>query len=395
MGKKVMELQDKINRLGKHLSDVKVWHQNHAETEAKLVDLRQDIETVSSQIRELHTSTRKKLSELGQSLPSDTADKLANIELLAEQKITNLEDRESEHKRSKNIRYEFQVDVEEVQFWISRSESKIQDRTLEPHILKNNLNDIQSEINGISEQLDKLLTNGKIITEKTNNLSEQISSLKNLIQEKKNAANDAIDAWQRFLQFHSALKTWCNEKDSFLKEPFCFTNLSAAKLKLQDYNTAIKSTKNASKNLMEMEKELKKISSVSSSGDLADKLSDIEKSKSEIESNLMEKNATLLEMTEEWNQCEKKLKETKAWISKGRDNLESLQSKKRPIRDQINMREKMLSDITIQKKRADMALEKLKVHFREEITTEQDIQKFGKEISEDLNSLSENIKEQC
>merc|ERR1719282_1955807 len=406
--KKVMELQDKINRLGKHLSDVKVWHQNHAETEAKLVDLRQDIEAVSSQIRELHTSTRKKLTELGQSLPSDTADKLANIELLAEQKLTNLEDRESEHKRAKNIRYEFQVDVEEVQFWISRSESKIQDRTLEPHILKNNLNDIQSEINGISEQLDKLLSNGKIITEKTdnnqekelvlsttNNLSEQISSLKNLIQEKKNAANDAIDAWQRFLQFHSALKTWCDEKDSFLKEPFCFTNLSAAKLKLQDYNTAIKSTKNASKNLMEMEKELKKISSVSSSGDLADKLSDIEKSKSEIESNLMEKNATLLEMTEEWDQCEKKLKETKAWISKGRDNLESLQSKKRPIRDQINMREKMLSDITIQKKRADMALEKLKVHFREEITTEQDIQKFGKEISEDLNALTENIKDQC
>ena len=298
--------------------------------------------------------------------------------------------------------------MEEVQFWISRSESKIQDRTLEPHILKNNLNEIQSEINGISEQLDKLLTNGKIITEKTdnnqekelvlsttNNLSEQISSLKNLIQEKKNAANDAIDAWQRFLQFHSALKTWCDEKDSFLKEPFCFTNLSAAKLKLQDYNTAIKSTKNASKNLTEMEKELKKISSVSSSGDLADKLSDVEKSKSEIESNLMEKNATLLEMTEEWDQCEKKLKETKSWISKGRDNLESLQNKKRPIRDQINMREKMLSDITIQKKRADMALEKLKVHFREEITTEQDIQKFGKEISEDLNSLSENIKEQC
>merc|ERR1719270_3371349 len=59
------------------------------------------------------------------------------------------------------------------------------------------------------------------------------------------------------------------------------------------------------------------------------------------------------------------------------------------------MREKMLSDITIQKKRADMALEKLKVHFREEITTEQDIQKFGKEISEDLNALTENIKDQC
>ena len=161
--------------------------------------------------------------------------------------------------------------MEEVQFWISRSESKIQDRTLEPHALKNNLNEIQSEITGVSEQLDRLLTNGKVITEKTDNqqekelvlsttsnLSEQIASLKQLIQDKKNAANDAIDSWQRFLQFHSQLQTWCQEKDSFLSEPFSFTNLSTAKLKLQDYNNAIKSTKNANKNLTEMEKELKK-----------------------------------------------------------------------------------------------------------------------------------------
>merc|ERR1712106_884791 len=77
------------------------------------------------------------------------------------------------------------------------------------------------------------------------------------------------------------------------------------------------------------------------------------------------------------------------------DSLDSLQNKKRPIRDQLNLRDKMLSDITIQRKRALMALEKLKVHFREEITTEQDIQKLGKEIAKDLDLLSESIKEQC
>ena len=122
------------------------------------------------------------------------------------------------------------------------------------------------EINSISEQLDKVLSNGKIISEKTDNhqekdlvtsttsnLSDQIGSLKQLIQDKKNSANDAIDAWQRFLQVHSAMKTWCEEKDAFLEKPFSFTNLSAAKLKVQDYNTTIKSVKNADKNIVEME----------------------------------------------------------------------------------------------------------------------------------------------
>merc|ERR1719348_2108233 len=191
---------------------------------------------------------------------------------MAEKALSDLEGHETEHKRAKNVRYDFQVDVEEVQFWISRSEAKIQDRNLDPHVLKNNLNEIQSEINGISEQLDKLLTNGKIITEKTDNhqekelvlstttnLSEQITQLKQLIQTKKNAANDAIDAWQRFLQLHASVKSWCEEKDIFLKEPFTFTNLSSAKLKLQDYSASLKSIKNATKNIEEMEKELKKI----------------------------------------------------------------------------------------------------------------------------------------
>jgi len=406
--KKADELQEKIVKLNRALAAIKVWHQDHSETEDKLMELRSDIETCSSLARELHLTTRKKLSDLGQSLPPDTGDKLANIELMAEKSLTDLEECETEHKRARNVRYDFQVDVEEVQFWITQSESKIQDRSLEPHSLKNNLNEIQSEINGISEQLDNLLTNGKVITEKTDNhqekelvlstttnLSEQIAHLKQLIQDKKNAANDAIDAWQRFLQFHAALKAWCKEKAMFLNEPFTFTNLSSAKLKLQDYSAALKSIKNAIKNLGEMEKELKRIATVGSTGDLGDKLSDIEREKVDIESSLMEKNAILQEMTEEWDQCEKKLKETKTWIAKAHDGLDSLQNKKRPIRDQLNMRDKMLSDITIQRNRAVMALEKLKVHFREDITTEQDIQKLGKEISKDLDILSENIKDQC
>ena len=266
------------------------------------------------------------------------------------------------------------MDVEEVQFWISRSEAKIQDRSLDPHVLKTNLNEIQSEITGISEQLDSLLANGKIISEKTEcsqekelvlstttNLTAQLGQLKQLIQDKKNAANDAIDAWQRFLQLHAAVKSWCGEKEVFLTEPFTFTNLSTAKLKLQDYTAALKSIKTASKNIAEMEKELKKIGLVGSSGDLGDKLGEVEREKNELEAQMMEKNAVLSEMTEEWDQCDKKLKETKAWAVKARESLESLANKKRALRDQLGLREKMASDIRVQSKRVTMALEKLKV----------------------------------
>ena len=135
------------------------------------------------------------------------------------------------------------------------------------------------------------------------------------------------------------MAAWCHEKEQFLTEPFTFTNLSSAKLKLQDYTTALKSIKTAGKNIGEMERELKKISLVGSCGDLGDKLVEVEREKSELEAQLMEKNAVLSEMTEEWDQCDKKLKETKAWTAKARDSLETLANKKRPLRDQLNMRE--------------------------------------------------------
>jgi len=345
------------------------------------------------------------VGDLGQSLPPDTAAKLAGVELGAEQCVHSLAEVETEHKRARTVRYDFQVDVEEVQFWISRSEAKIQDRSLDPHMLKTNLNEIQSEITGICGQRDNLIANGKIISEKTEctqekeliistttNLTEQLNQLKELIQEKKNAANDAIEAWQRFIQLHTGVQAWCGDKEQFLSQPFTFTNLSSAKLKLQDYTAALKSIKNVSKNIIEMDREVKRISGVGSSGDLVEKLSEVESKKGDLEAQLMEKNAVLCEMTEEWDQCEKKLKETKTWTAKARESLESLPNKKRPLRDQLTLREKMASDIRVQSKRATMALEKLKVHLREEVTKEQDIQKLGKSIEEELGHLGEEVK---
>lgn len=47
-------------------------------------------------------------------------------------------------------------------------------------------------------------------------------------------------------------------------------------------------------------------------------------------------------MTEEWEQCEKKLKDVRAWLDKARQTLDSPLNKKRPLRDQLSLREKMV-----------------------------------------------------
>lgn len=69
----------------------------------------------------------------------------------------------------------------------------------------------------------------------------------------------------------------------------------------------------------------------------------------------------LQEMTEEWEQCERKQKETREWIEKSRQNLDSLQNKKRPIREQLALRDRISSEVAIQRTKVVMAVDKLLV----------------------------------
>ena len=73
------------------------------------MDLREQLETACSAARELHTTTRKQLSDMGQMLPPSCQTQLSNTELTAEKLLQQLEELESEHKRAKTVRYEFQV----------------------------------------------------------------------------------------------------------------------------------------------------------------------------------------------------------------------------------------------------------------------------------------------
>lgn len=72
-------------------------------------------------------------------------------------------------------------------------------------------------------------------------------------------------------------------------------------------------------------------------------------------------NALLHEACEEWEQFERKLKEVKSFVDKSQHTLESTANKKRTLREQHDLREKMLADITIQRKKITLSTEKLQV----------------------------------
>ena len=105
-------------------------------------------------------------------------------------------------------------------------------------------------------------------------------------------------------------------------------------------------------------------------------------------------NALLQETSEEWEQCERKMKEVKTWIEKAKQSLESPQNKKKPLRDQHIVREKMLSDVAIQKTKIGISMEKLQVHFRSGIGGDSRIGETVDELLAELDSLHANVKEQ-
>ena len=61
---------------------------------------------------------------------------IAILEILSEKVLAAMEDKESEAKRARTVRYEYHRDVEQVQSWICQAEGRVQDRSLEPQTLK-------------------------------------------------------------------------------------------------------------------------------------------------------------------------------------------------------------------------------------------------------------------
>ncbi|KAF5308512.1 hypothetical protein FQR65_LT06177 [Abscondita terminalis] len=403
----IAKFKESLSSLLKQIKDFYVFDENVSQTEKNLKNLSDRVQSQISEAKDLISEIRDKYNLSQQLVPIDISQELTNLELLTESLVNAMDEKNREFKKARTVRTDYTGDVDSIQNWIKKAELQIQDRSTEPYVLNQYLQDIQSELSDNFERYEKLLKNGKIIIAKTHNndekaiiqttmdnLNEQLQQLRSLLEDKKQQVGETLDAWQRFLALYQAVLVWVEERKTFLEEPVCVSSLHEARQKLHDYSNAAKTCKVASKNLSEMAKELDYISSVTNVGDLPQKMKHAEEAKTEVEARILKRNALLQETVEEWEQCEKKMKEVRNWMEKSKSSLESAQNKKRPLRDQHAIREKMIGDIQIQKSKIAISVEKLELHFRSGIGGDPKITQAAEDLIKELDLFLEFVRNQ-
>lgn len=407
-------LENEIERLRKSLNESRdlatnlyVFGADQDLTENEVDQLKSHLENLVDSAKKFSGKTKARYQVSQQLVPTDLSQHLTALELCAEASAQAMDEKQREFKRARTTRSDYLTDVDEVQAWVRQAEIKVQDRSVEPIALRESLRQIQNELGPVTDKLERLTRNARVIIDNTrddnekefiektvNDLNEQLGQVKSWLDEKRQIVGDTLDAWQRFLTLYDAVRAWTEEKKQFLTEPLKLSTLIQARQRLHEYSTAVKSCKQVNKNLSDMAKELDNIRQVTTTGDLPEKFTEAEEAKIHVEGQLLERNALLQETSEEWEQCERKMKEVKSWMEKAKQILESPQNKKKPLHDQHAIREKMLSDVTIQKTKIKMSIEKLRVHFRSGIGGDKKISEIAEELLSELDVLYKTVTEE-
>lgn len=216
--------------------------------ELGLDELARELGAELEALRDFTADTKARYQDDQQLVPIDVAQRLAALELQAEDTSQAMEEKQREQKRAKTQRTDYLADVDELQAWVREAELKVQDRSCEPTKMMENLRQIQNELAPVSDKLERLTKNGKAIMENTRDdaekeliagtvatLTEQLAQVKAWLDEKKQLVGDTLDAWQRFLTLLEAVKAWTAEKRVFLVEPLKLSSLNQARQKLHEY----------------------------------------------------------------------------------------------------------------------------------------------------------------
>lgn len=195
------------------------------------------------------------------------------------------------------------------------------------------------------------------------------------------------------MRVYQLVVDWSIKLRSLLDRKLQLNSLQEAQLARQDYANAVSSLTDVSQNLSEMNHEFDKINEVCSTGYLKNKLHEAETLKIDIETVLFERNLFLHETTEEWQQFEHKIKSVREWIQGSYHTLNSPELKNKPLRDQLRILDQMLADISAQKIKVNMSLEKLQVHFHSEVvySDNPNIVHSGRTVIEDLDKLNRDV----
>lgn len=370
----IVDLQNQLRELKGRVVEFYVFGENLDQTENNLRDLRKCLSDKDSEVKKFIKNLRDNYTNSQNFIPTDIAQELTTLELMLEQVHEAMEDKMRDFKKARTVRSEYLTNVDEIQKWISGAEDKINNHEMEPAQFKDILQKLNQEHVLVGDRLNYVRKNGQVIIDHSQNdeekglieatvdqLAKQLDQIGSLLADKRKQVENTLDGWSRFLHLYQQVMDWVKEKGYFLAEPLDIVTLQQARQKAADYAVAVKSVKPINKNLSEMDRELEQISELTTVGELRDKLQEAEDSKAVVEGRLLERNGLLQETCEEWEQCERKMKEVRAWIDKTKNQLESPQQRKKPLRDQLGIHEKTLADISTQKTKIHMSIEKLQV----------------------------------
>lgn len=247
--REIERLRKRLNEVRERASGLYVFGVDQDATEAELSELGSQVEDLLDTAKKFSGSTKARYQASQQLVPSDVAQHLTALELCAEATAQAMEEKQREQKRARTTRSDYLADVDEVQAWIRQAELKVQDRSVEPAVLREHLRQIQNELGTISDKLERLTRNGRIIVENTRddaekelinstigNITEQLAQVRSWLEEKKQIVGDTLDAWQRFLALYEVVKAWTEEKKQFLVEPLKLSTLVQARQRLHEYS---------------------------------------------------------------------------------------------------------------------------------------------------------------
>jgi nesprin-1 len=247
--REIERLRKRLNETRESVSNLYIYGVDQDATEAELSELRSQIEDLVETAKKFSGSIKARYQASQQLVPSDITQHLTALELCAEATAQAMEEKQREQKRARTTRSDYLTDVDEVQAWIRQAELKVQDRSVEPAILREHLRQIQNELGTISDKLERLTRNGQTIVKNTRdnaekelinstigNLTEQLAQVRSWLEEKKQIVGDTMDAWQRFLALYESVKIWTEEKRQFLVEPLKLSTLVQTKQRLHEYS---------------------------------------------------------------------------------------------------------------------------------------------------------------
>lgn len=371
---KIAEYIAELQHLKGQIANIHVYDANVDRTERDLTDIKERLGAKETVIKPFIAGVRDLYNTEQNFVPTDIVQELVNLELLLEKNLESYEDKMKSFKKARSIRSEYLTNVDEVNQWIRGAVDKTNDPHMEPNQFKENLHKLHQEQQFIWDRLQVAKKNGDTIIENSHSdeermlikttldqLENQLNEISNLLAEKRQQIENTLDGWSRFLHMHRSVMEWCREKRNMLAEPMDIHTIQQAKQKHADYAAAVKSVKPINKHLSDMDKELDEITKVTVVAELRLKLQEAEEAKIEVEGKLLERNSLLMETSEEWEQCDKKMKDVKAWMEKTKSNMDGPNAKKRPLRDQLGVNEKTMADIATQRTKIHMSIEKLQV----------------------------------